>query len=62
VITDLIHGALASASPPPDENWAHDAGEPEGAASEMPLHQAVPPEPAESVHLFQNRGRFGSTF
>ncbi len=62
VITDLMNGAFASPTPPPDENWAHDAGEPEGAASEMPRHDTLPPEPMESVQLFPMRGPFRNTF
>jgi hypothetical protein len=62
VITDLMNGVFASSSPPPDENWAHDAGEPVGASSEMPLHETLPPEPVESVQLFPIRAPFRTNF
>jgi hypothetical protein len=48
VVTDLMNGEFAPEVSPPDENWAHDAGEPVEASSEMPLHDTLPAERLES--------------
>jgi len=48
VITDLVNGALAAAVPAPDENWAHDLGEPVEDSSEMPRHPSLAPDAADA--------------
>jgi hypothetical protein len=59
VITDLMNGALAAAVPPsetPDEAWARDPGEAQGAAGEMPQPASAEGDLADTGELLgQNK-------